>query len=159
MPIAVASGAIKSCFSWIKSSQKTHQSGRSPHATETELAIGWSTLMRFRKIVVVATLAVGSFTGALSISPAQQANEVEELARKIAEFSNAKRYSEAIALGQRLLAIIERQFGPDHLNVGTSLNNLADLYRAQARYAEAEPLYKRSLAILEKEVGPDHRYV
>ena len=37
-----------------------------------------------------------------------------------------------------------------------SLNNLAELYRAQGRYAEAEPLYKRSLAIKEKALGPEH---
>ena len=37
-----------------------------------------------------------------------------------------------------------------------SLNNLAELYRAQGLYADAEPLYKRSLATLEKALGPDH---
>ena len=41
-------------------------------------------------------------------------------------------------------------FGPDHPNVGTSLNNLAELYANQGQYAQAEPLYKRSLAIFEK---------
>ena len=35
-----------------------------------------------------------------------------------------------------------------------SLNNLADLYRAQGRYTDAEPLYKRSLAIREKALVP-----
>jgi CHAT domain-containing protein len=46
--------------------------------------------------------------------------------------------------------------GPDHLQVGRFLNNLAALYRAQGRYTEAEPLYKRALAIDEKALGPDH---
>ena len=40
--------------------------------------------------------------------------------------------------------------------MGQSLNNLAELYRAQGHYAEAEPLYKRSLAIWEKALGPEH---
>ncbi len=40
--------------------------------------------------------------------------------------------------------------------VGTSLNNLAELYRAQGRYTEAESLYKRSIAISEKALGPEH---
>src|SRR5262249_41239691 len=44
-------------------------------------------------------------------------------------------------------------------NVALSLNNLAELYRAQGRYADAEPLYKRSLAIREKALGADHPYV
>ena len=33
--------------------------------------------------------------------------------------------------------------------MATSLNNLAELYRAQGRYAEAEPLFKRLLMISE----------
>ena len=37
-----------------------------------------------------------------------------------------------------------------------SLNNLAELYRAQGRYVDAEPLIKRSLAIYEKVLGHDH---
>ncbi len=37
-----------------------------------------------------------------------------------------------------------------------SLNNLAEIYRAQGKYAEAEPLYQRSLAIREKALGPEH---
>ncbi len=37
-----------------------------------------------------------------------------------------------------------------------SLNNLAELYRAQGRYTDAEPLYNRSLAIWEMALGPEH---
>ncbi len=36
--------------------------------------------------------------------------------------------------------IREKALGPDHPDVGTSLNNLAVLYESQGRYAEAEPL-------------------
>ena len=46
--------------------------------------------------------------------------------------------------------------GPDHPDVGTSLNNLAGLHLAQGRYGEAEPLYRRNLTIREKALGPDH---
>ncbi|MCH9020758.1 MAG: CHAT domain-containing protein, partial [Proteobacteria bacterium] len=41
-------------------------------------------------------------------------------------------------------------------DVAGSLNNLAELYRAQGRYEAAEPLYKRALAVREKALGPDH---
>jgi tetratricopeptide (TPR) repeat protein len=54
------------------------------------------------------------------------------------------------------MAIREKALGPDHPDVAASLNNLAELYRAQGQYAQAEPLYKRSLAIVEKALGPDH---
>ncbi len=40
--------------------------------------------------------------------------------------------------------------------MATSLNNLANLYRAQSHHAQAEPLYQRSLAIREKVLGPEH---
>ena len=57
------------------------------------------------------------------------------------------RYAEAEPLFRRSLEIQEKQLGRDHPDVATSLNNLADLYRAMGRYAEAEPLYRRSLEI------------
>jgi hypothetical protein len=46
--------------------------------------------------------------------------------------------------------------GPEHPDVGQSLNNLAALFVRQDRHAEAEPLLKRSLAIFEKPLGPEH---
>jgi tetratricopeptide (TPR) repeat protein len=52
--------------------------------------------------------------------------------------------------------VFESALGPNHPEVGTALNNLARLYRAQGRFAEAEPLIKRSLAVSEKALGPDH---
>ncbi|MBE3035878.1 MAG: tetratricopeptide repeat protein [Candidatus Atribacteria bacterium] len=52
--------------------------------------------------------------------------------------------------------ILTGSFGPDHPDVATSLNKLAELYRAQGRYSEAEPLYKRALAIAEKTLGAHH---
>src|SRR5262249_12667486 len=66
------------------------------------------------------------------------------------------RHAEAEPLYRRSLALREKALGPDHPEVGTSLNNLASLYRSQGRYAEAEPLYRRSLALYEKALGPDH---
>ena len=59
-------------------------------------------------------------------------------------------------LYQDVGGVIEEALGPDHPDVATMLNNLAELNRAQGRYAEAEPLYNRSLEIREKALGPDH---
>ena len=69
------------------------------------------------------------------------------------------RYGEAEPLYGRALSIRERVLGPEHCEVASSLNNLAELYRTQGRYAEAEPLYERALAILEKALGPEHPQV
>src|SRR5437762_2632751 len=65
------------------------------------------------------------------------------------------RYREAEPLFTRALAIQEKTRGPQHPAVSTTLNELGELYRAQARWAEAEPLYRRSLAIRERVFGPE----
>jgi tetratricopeptide (TPR) repeat protein len=57
---------------------------------------------------------------------------------------------------RRALAIDEQSFGPDHPDVATDLNNLAQLLQATHRLAEAEPLMRRALAIDEQSFGPDH---
>jgi len=44
------------------------------------------------------------------------------------------RYAEAEPLLKRSLAITEKALGPDHRDVGTSLNRLAYLYQLQGRY-------------------------
>ena len=67
--------------------------------------------------------------------------------------------SRAETLFRRALAIWETALGPEHPQVGLSLNNLAELYRDQGNYAEAEPLYQRALAIFENTLGPEHLQV
>src|SRR6516162_1417481 len=52
----------------------------------------------------------------------------------------------------RVLAIVERSFGPDHPIVATGLNNLAGLLRVTNRRADAEPLYRWALAIRREEL-------
>jgi len=46
--------------------------------------------------------------------------------------------------------------GPEHPQVATDLNNLADVYYVQGRYADAEPRYQHALALREKALGPEH---
>ena len=48
------------------------------------------------------------------------------------------------------------EYGSDRLEIVPSLENAAELYRAQGLYAEAEPLYKRALAIRDRMLGPNH---
>jgi len=59
-------------------------------------------------------------------------------------------------LYRRALAINEKASGPDHPDVATNLNNLAELLQAKGDYTAAEPLFRRALAINEKALGPDH---
>ena len=65
-------------------------------------------------------------------------------------------YAEAEPLMRRALAIDETSLGPDHPDVATDLNNLAELLQATNRLGEAEPLYRRALAIDERSYGLDH---
>ena len=51
---------------------------------------------------------------------------------------------------RRALAIDEKSYGPEHPNVASDLNNLAQLLQATNRLAEAEPLMRRALLILLK---------
>jgi tetratricopeptide (TPR) repeat protein len=83
---------------------------------------------------------------AASVAPK---DEAAALAARAAALRKARKYSEAVLLEQQVLAIREKQLGPDHPNVALSLFNLADLYRTQGHYADAESLYNRSLAIWE----------
>ncbi len=72
------------------------------------------------------------------------------------ELYRSGQYDRAVVVAQQALQVAEQNVGPNHPDVATSLNNLAELYRIQGEYAKAEPLYKRSLAISEKALGPNH---
>jgi tetratricopeptide (TPR) repeat protein len=93
---------------------------------------------------------------ALHAAHARDRDDVAALNERIEQLYNKGRYSEAIPIAQRALAIREKALGPNHPLLSTTLNNLALLYDALGRYADAEPLYKRSLAISEKTLGSDH---
>ena len=92
----------------------------------------------------------------LAAAPAlAQTSAWEESMASAYEAYQASRFAEAEKLFLSALATAE-DFGPQDPRLATTLNNLAELQRAQGRYAKAEPLYKRSLGILEKALGPEH---
>ena len=65
-------------------------------------------------------------------------------------------YERALETATKARELAEKNAGPDHLDVATSLNGLALSYDALGQSEEAEPLYQRALAIREKALGPDH---
>jgi tetratricopeptide (TPR) repeat protein len=71
-------------------------------------------------------------------------------------FIEKARFDDAEPLIRRALEIDEASYGPDHPDVASNLNNLAELLRQTNRHAEAEPLIRRALEIDEKNFGPDH---
>src|SRR5262249_59630259 len=84
---------------------------------------------------LVALLASAGPTG----TRAQGADDPGALNRQAMELQQAGRYAEAIEIVRKALVLLEEKRGPDHTDVGTSLNNLAWLYGAQGRYPEAAP--------------------
>ena len=102
--------------------------------------------------------ALAAFQRALALSDAPtQPLEWADAALWVAHvLDDLARYDEAESLLRHALQLWESQYGPEHADVSTVLNNLAELYRAQGRYAEAEPHYQRALAIGEKGLGPEH---
>ena len=82
--------------------------------------------------------------------------EWEILNQEVMELNRTGKYDRAVVVAKKALEVAEKNVGPNHPDVATSLNNLAELYRTQGQYAPAEPLFKRALAILEKALGPDH---
>ena len=110
--------------------------------------------MALRCAVVLIALSMSIVD--IRASQAQGANERDALNKQVVQLYQAGKYAEATEVAKRALALAERQFGPEHLDIGTPLNNLGALYWAQGRYAEVEPLYKRSLAIREAALGADH---
>jgi tetratricopeptide (TPR) repeat protein/predicted Ser/Thr protein kinase len=59
-------------------------------------------------------------------------------------------------LQRRALAIQERQLGPDHLHIASTLQNIALTEMNLAAYPAALAAIERSLAIREAVLGPDH---
>ncbi len=80
----------------------------------------------------------------------------DTLNQEIYDLYDAGEYNAGIAVAVRALVLAEATVGPNHLDVATSLTNVADLFRVQGRYAKAEPLYKCALKIRERLLGPDH---
>src|SRR5262245_59220430 len=81
--------------------------------------------------------ALGGTGGAQSPRPpaaAPATESVEALNAEAIRLYRGGRYAEAILLAQRALVLLEKALGPDHPDVGTLLNNLAEFYQSQGRY-------------------------
>ena len=68
--------------------------------------------------------------------------------------AGANDYKKAEQLLQKALRESER-FGPADPRIGTTLNSLGLVYKAERHFAEAEASFRRSLGILEKAYGYD----
>jgi tetratricopeptide (TPR) repeat protein len=69
------------------------------------------------------------------------------------------RFSEAIPLLKKALAIAEKHFGPNHKETASMQQNLAMTYHRAGDFAHAEPLFKQALVTFKKTLGPNHKQV
>jgi tetratricopeptide (TPR) repeat protein len=65
------------------------------------------------------------------------------------------RYIEAESQAHQAIQILDRRFGPDHVEMAGYLNNLGMIYSLTDRAGEAEPLVQRALSIAQAGYGPD----
>ncbi len=81
--------------------------------------------------------------------------EAERLDQQVILLYQQGKYSEAIPLAERALAI-RRKILNENPDVATSLNNLAQLYENQGRYSQAELLYRQALEMRKRLLGDNH---
>lgn len=72
-----------------------------------------------------------------------------------ARFAN-RDYKSAIELLKKSLAIREKALGEDHLEVASTLHNLANVYQKAGKPDDAEPLYIRVISIRDRKLGESH---
>jgi tetratricopeptide (TPR) repeat protein len=65
----------------------------------------------------------------------------------------------ALPLLEKALAIGRQTFGPEHVTVAQSLNDLGVLQREQGNVAAAQPLLEESLSMRRRLLGPQHQDV
>jgi hypothetical protein len=97
--------------------------------------------MIVRSTIIVAVLLSGFL---LTASPAAVSQkglaEATALSQQVTQLYSLGRYSEAIPLAQRVVALHEKTLGPDHPALAADLNTLAELYLKQGRYADVGAL-------------------
>ncbi|WP_238178440.1 CHAT domain-containing tetratricopeptide repeat protein [Calothrix sp. 336/3] len=107
-------------------------------------------------VVSVPKQVTGQAKTPQSTQQSAQLQEVEKLTQQVLTLIQQGKYTEAIPLLEKVLAILEKVLGKEHPDVANSLNSLAALYYSQGNYSKAELLLVRSLAIREKVLGGEH---
>jgi tetratricopeptide (TPR) repeat protein len=78
------------------------------------------------------------------------------LGRAASYFHGRAAYLQAAQLYRYVLALREKDFGPEHPETAATLNDLAIVLREHGEHADARPLLERALTIHEKALGPEH---
>jgi tetratricopeptide (TPR) repeat protein len=106
-------------------------------------------MMRSFFSAAVCVWALASFANAQGADDAWK-----DLIVKASYSADANDYAKAEQIYVQALHEAER-FGAEDARVGTTLNDLGQVYRKEKKFAEAESAYQRASAILEKTSGAD----
>ena len=109
-------------------------------------------------ICVIVMLLTPGLSSVVSAQPAAQEDSPAELRQRIHELYEQGKYEEAIPLAEKLVVLTKKVKGEEDPETATSLNNLAELYKAMGDYAKAEPLLKEALEIYQKVLGREHPF-
>jgi tetratricopeptide (TPR) repeat protein len=82
--------------------------------------------------------------------------EAEKLNQQVIQLYQQGKYSEAIPLAEKVLAIRQKQLGENHSSTAAALNILGQLYQAQGKYTEAKFLFQQALNITREQMGNNH---
>ncbi len=110
----------------------------------------WSACQRFWTQALVGVALVEHW-GILSSEAGQLLTHVGAYLQRV-----RADYVQAEYLFKRAFLIYRRLLGPEHLDLASSMNKLAVLYRPQKKYRQAERLHQRALRIRERALGPQH---
>lgn len=77
-------------------------------------------------------------------------SEWDVLNQEIVKLHGKGKYDRAVILARKAWELAEANFGADHPNVATSLNNLGGLWAIRGQYKEAHSLFLRGQKIDEK---------
>jgi len=79
----------------------------------------------------------------------------QELDSQVIVLFNAADYAKAIPVAQKAIDAAKKEFGINHPNYASSLNNLALLYSTTGQFEKAEPLYVQAIDLGRKNPGGD----
>ena len=91
----------------------------------------------------------------LGVSAAEE-NEWMKFSRESMMHYGQGQYGKAAVAGKKALDAGEEKYGRESRQAAVSLNNLAEIYRADGKLADAEHLFRRALEINEKILKPDN---
>lgn len=102
-------------------------------------------MVSFIQVKCVRMILIMMLTVLVCVTAGAQEPLWNNLNARVRELSQQGRYSEAVKVAEEALKVAKGTFSPDDPQAAMSLNNLADLYKAQGKSYEANRLYEQAL--------------